>query len=304
MSLIARRASWLFFIYLVAFFLFCVTYVGYSQRQIIQQRVFPWSSRTWARVKNYTQGKEASKALIVASIKSENTSWIHEYFPDWDRKIYINDDPGANLTIPRQKGRESTTYLTYLIDHWNKLPDYMVFIHGERYQWHNEDPMYDGIPMLQNLRLSYVKDEGFANLRCTTASLGCPDEIKPDPNTENYYKPHYPFINRHMIYAQTFSKVFPNRTLPKVAGAACCSQFAITRAKVMERPKEDYVRYRRILQDPQSDTFITGRAFEYLWHSESKAKQDVPYAVEADTDPDPHLHSHHGQAPRALSVSQ
>ena len=191
MSFLARRTSRLFLLYLVGTLLFCTAYFGYSQRRAIGRRVFPWSSRTWARVKSYTHKAEASKALIVASIKSENTSWIHEHFPNWDRKIYINNDPKANLTIPGQKGRESTTYLTYLIDHWNKLPEYMVFIHGERYQWHNEDPMYDGIPMLQNLRLEHVRDEGFVNLRCTTASLGCPDEIIPDPNTENYYKPHY-----------------------------------------------------------------------------------------------------------------
>ena len=89
-----------------------------------------------------------------------------------------------------------------------------------------------------------------------------------------------------MIYAQIFSQVFPNRTLPKVAGAACCSQFALTREKVKERPKRDYVRYREILQDPQSETFITGRAFEYLWHSESQSKWKESYAVEVQANTD------------------
>ena len=30
----------------------------------------------------------------------------------------------------------------YIIDHYNNLPDVMVFMHSERYQWHNDDPIY------------------------------------------------------------------------------------------------------------------------------------------------------------------
>lgn len=30
----------------------------------------------------------------------------------------------------------------YIIDNYEAFPDLMVFIHGERYQWHNDDPTY------------------------------------------------------------------------------------------------------------------------------------------------------------------
>jgi hypothetical protein len=30
----------------------------------------------------------------------------------------------------------------YIIDHYDKLPDVVVFMHSERYQWHNDDPIY------------------------------------------------------------------------------------------------------------------------------------------------------------------
>jgi hypothetical protein len=29
-----------------------------------------------------------------------------------------------------------------MIDNYHALPELMVFIHGERYQWHNDDPLY------------------------------------------------------------------------------------------------------------------------------------------------------------------
>lgn len=82
------------------------------------------------------------KALVVASLDGDDTSWLAEHFSDWERYIYVVDNHDANLTVPKNKGRESNAYLTFLIDHYHDLPDYMIFLHALRYQWHNEDPMY------------------------------------------------------------------------------------------------------------------------------------------------------------------
>ena len=82
------------------------------------------------------------KGFIVAAMKGEDTSWLNKHFPDWRPNVYVMNDPGAKLTVRENKGRESMAYLTYLIDHYDKLPENMVFLHSLRYQWHNEDPMY------------------------------------------------------------------------------------------------------------------------------------------------------------------
>lgn len=62
--------------------------------------------------------KKPSKpvTLVVASVSATNTSWIQEYFPQHDHKIYIADDENAELTINLNKGRESAVYLTYVFD--------------------------------------------------------------------------------------------------------------------------------------------------------------------------------------------
>jgi hypothetical protein len=51
-------------------------------------------------------------AVVVASQASENATWLNEYFPQWEKNIYHVDDPGAPLTVPKNKGRESMVYLT------------------------------------------------------------------------------------------------------------------------------------------------------------------------------------------------
>jgi Protein of unknown function (DUF3431) len=54
-----------------------------------------------------------SKNMVVASMRAEDTSWLFEYFPDWHKSVYVVDDENAELTVKKNKGRESMVYLTY-----------------------------------------------------------------------------------------------------------------------------------------------------------------------------------------------
>lgn len=58
--------------------------------------------------------KSRRTAIVVASQKSENATWLEEYFPEWEKNIYRVDDTNAPLTVPKNKGRESMVYLTYV----------------------------------------------------------------------------------------------------------------------------------------------------------------------------------------------
>ena len=55
--------------------------------------------------------------VVAASLTSENTSWLHEYFPEWQKKIYVVDDARASLTVPKNKGHEAMAYLTWVCCH-------------------------------------------------------------------------------------------------------------------------------------------------------------------------------------------
>lgn len=143
----------------------------------------------------------------------------------------------------------------------------MVFMHSLRYQWHNDDPIYDGVPMLQNLRLSHVASQGYVNLRCAWL-LGCPAEIHP--------KREQPKTGRQddrtrseVAYAEGFTALFPGTPVPDEVGVGCGAQFAVSREKVLERPRESYEAYRKWLLDTPLEDAVSGRVMEYSWHSES-----------------------------------
>jgi Protein of unknown function (DUF3431) len=54
--------------------------------------------------------------------------------------------------------------------------------------------------------------------------------------------------------------------IPPRVGAACCSQFAVSRNQVLQRSRGDYKRFRDwIIQTDVGDD-VSGRIMEYLWH--------------------------------------
>jgi len=200
-----------------------------------------------------------SKSMVVASMRAEKTSWFFEYFPDWHKSVYVVDDENAELTVEKNKGRESMVYLTYIIDNYDNLPEFMLFIHSQRYQWHNDDPYYDGVPMLKNFQLPYLNRQGYVNLRCVWV-LGCPDEIHP------FTDGHRDDVHAEEYFMKAFKELFPGEEVPAAVGVSCCAQFGLARWKVKELPKSEYERIRKWLLDTALPDELSGRIMEYSWH--------------------------------------
>ena len=124
--------------------------------------------------------------------------------------------------------------------------------------------------MLSRLQLSLVKEQGYVNLRCVW-TLGCPVEIHPiqeasapaPPGPDG--KPGDPKAGS--FYKEAFETLFPGKHVPEKVGLSCCAQFAVSAAKIRERPRNDYVRYRRWLLETPSQDSLSGRIMEYSWHS-------------------------------------
>lgn len=94
--------------------------------------------------------KQPSKAIIATTLQKnvDSADWNVDLLPDWQPYIFmadgtVNDAPvlasqhAHKIPLALNRGREAASYLSYIITHYYYLPDYMVFIHGDRYQTHN-----------------------------------------------------------------------------------------------------------------------------------------------------------------------
>lgn len=196
--------------------------------------------------------------LVVARTKNENADWISQEMPDMPTAIYVADDPEAPLHPPVNRGREAMIYLTYMIDHYDNLPDVSIFVHAHRSAWHTGELLgNDAVPLLRRLRLSHITRVGYANLRCSWGP-GCPDWLHPGVGGDKF-KPEQGAI------AAAWGELFPGYPVPATLASPCCSQFALSRERIHDVPREALMRFREWLMTNQLGDAISGRVFEYVW---------------------------------------
>jgi hypothetical protein len=229
--------------------------------------------------------KPTAKELVFAAMEASNMSWVEEHLSDWRTNIYRADAKGQDaLTVPINKGNEAMVYLTYvnvsaslartdsissyIIDRYWSLPEVSVFLHGGRYQWHVDNPLYDSVISIRDLQSDFVQEAGYVSLRCAW-SVGCPTELEPARYLrERPDDSHHPAA---MEYPDRFMELFPRAEVPEAVGAPCCSQFALSKTKIHEQSLDHYVRLQRWLVDTELNSGISGRILEYSWHSGSLA---------------------------------
>lgn len=153
-------------------------------------------------------------------------------------------------------------YLSYIINNYDSLPDYSVFIHGHQFSWHQEGDM---VAIINDFRLPALDKAGYAPLRCDWYP-SCPREIRPVDHDAVVWGPGVHREDTEYEIGRVWSTLFGRDVeLPRTIASQCCAQFAVTRKAIQQRPKAEYERMRRWLMDTDLISDVSGRVFEKLW---------------------------------------
>lgn len=151
-----------------------------------------------------------------------------------------------------------------MIDHYDDLPDTVVFMHAHRHAWHNNNlVMQDAFAMLKRLRHDRVARMGYMNVRCHHEP-GCPDWIhmdRPGGDFDFHHKPEEIYWRKSI-----WEELHPGAPIPQSLSGVCCAQFALSRDRIRQVPIERLLHYRRWLLHTGMDDTYSGRIFEYIWH--------------------------------------
>lgn len=155
-------------------------------------------------------------------------------------------------------GFEASSYLHYIIQHYNDLPPYIAFIHGHASAWHQRHPL--GI--LGAIRTAKRKEFGYISLNVKT---------HPDDGV-------YDLLGRHkstvanIILRQHWDNVFKpylEMDLPNYLCHDSCAQFIVSRDVVLRHPPEayhkwfDFANTRSTIEYPNKAYAV---ALEFIWH--------------------------------------
>lgn len=152
-------------------------------------------------------------------------------------------------------------YLTYIIDHYDVLPPYAIFVHGHNESWHQDA---DTVHLIRALHIPVLHDEGYISLRCDWYP-SCPAEIRPVSKDAIAWGPGVNREETEDAIAEIWSTFFPGVDIPDTIASQCCAQFAVTREAILRRSKAQYHVMREWLIATRLDDDISGRVLEKLW---------------------------------------
>lgn len=152
-------------------------------------------------------------------------------------------------------------YLTYIIENYERLPDISIFIHSDRWAWHNNELMENDLAgMIRYLNPAKVIRDGYMNLRCHW-DPGCPNwlYLVDEALQDNIQKQEERAIAEH------WHELFPMDQMPDILSQPCCAQFALSRERMLAIPKQRYMFLKSWILRTPLDDYRSGRVFEYLW---------------------------------------
>jgi hypothetical protein len=149
---------------------------------------------------------------------------------------FLNKIPYKHVIIEKYRdvpnvGNEASSYLKYIIDHYENLPEIMIFIHDENESRHHDGELTELLPKLVQ---KYIYEEENKYYEFNNISFTTLDNIRLNIAErvthfwrDNFQKP------------LGFGSI--NETLPM--SRKCCAQFLVTKERVLCRSKEYYKNY-------------------------------------------------------------
>lgn len=204
-------------------------------------------------------GSDYSRVMVIPRTKNEDIEWIMKELPGLDLSVYVVDEPDAPLHPPKNKGHEVMVYLSYIIDHYDHLPDIAIFMHAHRWTHHNNELLgADASQMIRRLSNEHVVREGFVNMRCAWAP-GCPKWLYFNSTEELMGKQEETYL------AKSWKELFPLDPPPPYLAQPCCAQFAVSSERILSIPRSRFVFYRDWMMKTPLTDYVSGRILEYSW---------------------------------------
>lgn len=243
------------------------------------------SSATLPESRGICHGLSSSSkpALVVSRVAADgDPKWLDPLSKLYHFCVYTVDAPVQDskyLQVPARRGHEAMAYLTFIIDNYDHIPSAgAVFVHGARFQWHNDEPQYDNVALLSRLNVSRaLESSGYHNLRCDWSLSTCPSSVPPQGSFETSSQAQLvPWDDRAVsdaglpkALAALFGAEDAIGVRPGPADALrsqCCAQFVVSRESIMRHSREEYAALRQWLLEDKRGDLVLGRIMSYVWH--------------------------------------
>lgn len=202
-----------------------------------------------------------TSAVVVSSHYNEDLNWVN--FVKYPVKVYSKTIKNKNF-IDFNKAQEVPAYLKYIVENYDNLPEYSIFVHGHSESYHQKDHIASIINRVKlegsviNLNLDYQqtisKKDEFVD----------PKSGHSDLNDLRFY----------WVENNWKSLIGENLPLPNSLSFPSCAQFAVHKSCIIQYPIEFWQHLFDWCKKTELDNYISSRIFEYIWYYIFSRKAD------------------------------
>jgi beta-1,4-mannosyl-glycoprotein beta-1,4-N-acetylglucosaminyltransferase len=171
---------------------------------------------------------------VVIAHYNEDLDWVKNL----KYKYTIISKNNIPLETPPNKGYEASSYLEYIIQHYNNLATFTIFIHGHQTSWHCQEKIDEKINKL-------IFDKNYYNINDNVNKENLLTNAKGIVDTINQ-------ISEQIEITDLFYKQ--------------AAQFYVHKDNILRHSKETYQKWYDVLINSKHNSGWTSRAFEYCWH--------------------------------------
>ncbi|KAJ3161515.1 hypothetical protein HDU88_007320 [Geranomyces variabilis] len=191
--------------------------------------------------------------MVVVSQHGENSTWLPDVYTS---PVVVYEKIGTNRSaehVVPNHGNEASTFLKFILDNYDCLPDKTAFVHGHRTSWHNTKPMDEILNEMDWDRAEFYK--------LPAAHRGKTDVAKypPDRSIDESVP-----IELHIFWNRWFKEKYG--PVPERVEAQCCAQFVASRQRIRLNSWDWYKEIYDWLVSEEIHSYWSGRALEYSWH--------------------------------------
>lgn len=201
-----------------------------------------------------------NKAAIVIAHYDEDLNWTNTINLDLFNIVIYSKTLQTEEIILQEKnlGNEASSYLQYIVDNYDNLPEHNFFVHAHNTSYHQTLTHEDFFS-----RVKLPPPTGYYNFN--RRDWYC-DGLKDEPHTTwNTLLEYWPVSSTQTTLAVPENLRFYTR-----------AQFYVTRDLILRHSKEAYSNLLEFIYTDKVPPYWCGRIFEYMWHYIFTGLQDEP----------------------------
>ena len=200
--------------------------------------------------------RRRSSLVIVTAHYNEDLEWLKKS----KYQVVLCDKPGAksssftpdkSCTLDVNKGQEASSYLKYIVENYDRLPDRIAFIHGHEETYHQKYPKHL-LEAIDDARkdLDFVSLDNWIHLQVRN-DRDFPDiKVHKNSHTPGTGHEQVVLIQDHWNFLKTFVKF---DIMPQYLRYNGHAQFIVSRNAIYKHSKETYKKLLPFVIDTDND---------------------------------------------------